>query len=68
MDIRYKLIYCCGRKLGQATSPRVATQQITDWLKKLGMPEYTERFVENQHNLNYGDTSAVPHGARVFSR
>jgi len=25
--------------------------------------EYTERFVENQHDLNYGDTSAVLHGA-----
>jgi hypothetical protein len=34
-------------------------QQIADWLKKLGMSEYTERFVENQHDLNYGDTSAI---------
>ena len=25
-----------------------AMQQIADWLKKLGMPEYSERFVEKQ--------------------
>ena len=24
-----------------------AMQQITDWLEKLGMPEYAERFAEN---------------------
>src|SRR5215469_16206268 len=66
MDIRYKL--SCGRKLGQATPSRAAMQQIADWFKKLGISEYTERFVENQHDLNYGDTTAVPHGARVFSQ
>jgi hypothetical protein len=34
-------------------------QQVADWLKKLGMSDYAERFVENQHDLNYGDTSAL---------
>ena len=57
MDIRYKLIYCCGRKLGQATPSRTAIQQADP---KLDMSEYTERFVENQHDLNYDDASAVP--------
>ena len=27
-------------------------QQITDWLKKLGMSEYTDRFVENRIDLS----------------
>ena len=27
-------------------------QQIADWLKKLGMSEYTERFVENRIDLS----------------
>ena len=27
-------------------------QQITDWLKKLGMSEYVQRFVENRIDLN----------------
>ena len=40
-------------------------QQIADWLKKLGMSEYTERFVENQHDLNYGDTSALTSGQKA---
>jgi SAM domain (Sterile alpha motif) len=26
-------------------------QQIADWLKKLGMSEYTDRFVENRIDL-----------------
>ena len=34
-------------------------QQVADWLKELGMSEYTERLVENQHDLNYGDTSTL---------
>jgi hypothetical protein len=29
-----------------------ATQQIADWLKKLGMSEYTDRFVENRIDLS----------------
>jgi len=29
-----------------------AMQQIADWLKKLGMSEYTERFVENHIDQN----------------
>jgi hypothetical protein len=27
-------------------------QQIADWLKKLGLPEYGERFVENRIDLS----------------
>jgi len=27
-------------------------QQIADWLKKLGMSEYTDRFVENRIDLS----------------
>jgi len=27
-------------------------QQIADWLKKLGMSEYTDRFVENRVDLS----------------
>jgi class 3 adenylate cyclase len=27
-------------------------QQITDWLKKLGMPEYAERFAENKIDIS----------------
>jgi class 3 adenylate cyclase len=46
--IRCKLRYCDGRKLSSADhGPLVAMQQIADWLKKLGMAEYTDRFVEN---------------------
>jgi hypothetical protein len=29
-----------------------AMQQIADWLKKLGMSEYTDRFVENRIDLS----------------
>src|SRR5215472_15336797 len=29
-----------------------ATQQIADWLKKLGMSEYTERFAANRIDLS----------------
>jgi SAM domain (Sterile alpha motif) len=32
-----------------------AMQQIADWLEKLGMPEYAERFAENDI-----DTSILP--------
>ena len=36
-------------KIGQATTrlSAVAMEQIADWLKKRGLSEYTERFVEN---------------------
>jgi hypothetical protein len=35
-----------------ASSPLVAAmQQIADWLKKLGMAEYAQRFVENRIDL-----------------
>jgi hypothetical protein len=27
-------------------------QQIADWLKKLGMSEYTDRFVENRIDIS----------------
>ena len=27
-------------------------QQIADWLEKLGMPEYTQRFAEKRHREN----------------
>ena len=67
-DILDTLFRRRGPKLRHDGTSVAAMQQIADWLKKLGMPEYTKRFVENQHNLNYGDTSAAPHGARVFSR
>jgi class 3 adenylate cyclase len=41
--------YCHDRDLGQAATRVLVTamQQIPDWLKKLGMSEYTESFVEN---------------------
>jgi class 3 adenylate cyclase len=46
--IRCKLRYCDGRKLSPADhGPLVAMQKIADWLKKLGMSEYAERFAEN---------------------
>ena len=40
--------------LGQATvGPlAVAMEQIVDWLKKLGMSEYAERFVENKIDIS----------------
>src|SRR5215472_7891994 len=47
---RYKLRSARVEKLGQATA--VAMQQIADWLKKLGMSEYTDRFVENRIDLS----------------
>jgi SAM domain (Sterile alpha motif) len=45
---------CSGRKFGHATTrPLVAAmQQIADWLKKLGMAEYTEGFAENRIDLS----------------
>jgi class 3 adenylate cyclase len=30
-------------------------QQVADWLKKLGMSEYTDRFVENRIDLSVKD-------------
>jgi len=41
-------------KIGLATTgPLVAAmQQIADWLKKLGMSEYAERFVENRIDIS----------------
>src|SRR6516225_4441420 len=51
--IRCKLRYCDGRKLSSADhGPLVAMQQIADWLKKLGMSEYIDRFVENRIDLS----------------
>src|SRR6516225_869716 len=51
--IRCKLRYCDGRKLSSADhGPLVAVQQIADWLKKLGMSEYINRFVENRIDLS----------------
>jgi class 3 adenylate cyclase len=50
---RCKLRYCDGRKLSSADhGPLVAMQQIADWLKKLGMSEYIDRFVENRIDLS----------------
>jgi hypothetical protein len=56
----HKLIYLLWSRTrsGYAFTGREATN--CRLAQKLGMSEYTERFVENQHNLNYGDTSAVP--------
>src|SRR4051794_9956232 len=40
-------------KLGRANNPReAAMQQVADWLKKLGMSEYAERFAENGVELS----------------
>jgi hypothetical protein len=39
-------LYCCGPKLGDDRTLVAAMQQIADWLKKLGMSEYAERFAE----------------------
>ena len=51
--IRCKLRYCDGRKLSSADhGPLVAMQQIADWLKKLGMSEYTERFAKNDIEID----------------
>src|SRR5215470_1187241 len=51
--IRCKLRYYHGRKLNSADhGPLVAMQQIADWLKTLGMSEYTDRFVENRIDLS----------------
>jgi class 3 adenylate cyclase len=48
--------YRHGQKFRQATTRRdrwrVAMQQIADWLEKLGMSEYTDRFVENRIDLS----------------
>jgi SAM domain (Sterile alpha motif) len=38
---------CCGGQNLPRADPVAAMRQIADWLKKLGMPEYTDRFVEN---------------------
>src|SRR6516164_1476166 len=51
--IRCNLRYSDGRKLSSADhGPLVAMQQIADWLKKLGMSEYAERFAENRIDLS----------------
>src|SRR5215472_18654681 len=51
--IRCKLRICDGRKLSPADhGPLVAMQQIADWLKKLGMSEYTERFAKNDIEID----------------
>src|SRR6516164_9010208 len=51
--IRCKLRYCDGRKLSSADhGPLVAMQQIADWLKKLGMSEYAERFANNDIEID----------------
>jgi hypothetical protein len=47
---QYKVRSARVERLGQATA--VAMQQIADWLKKLGMSEYTDRFVENRIDLS----------------
>src|SRR5215472_15282098 len=47
---RYKLRSARVEKLGQATA--VAMEQIADWLKKLGMSEYADRFVENRIDIS----------------
>jgi hypothetical protein len=41
-------------KIGQATTrlSAVAMEQIADWLKKRGLSEYTERFVENKIEMD----------------
>jgi DNA-directed RNA polymerase subunit N (RpoN/RPB10) len=43
---------CCRRpKLSHDRTLVAAMQQIADWLKKLGMDEYVQRFVENRVDL-----------------
>jgi class 3 adenylate cyclase/tetratricopeptide (TPR) repeat protein len=44
---------CCrGPELSHDWTLVAAMQQIADWLKKLGMSEYAERFVENRIDLS----------------
>jgi SAM domain (Sterile alpha motif) len=40
---------CRGGKVGQTTTglSAIAMEQIADWLRKLGLSEYTELFVKN---------------------
>ena len=44
----------CGRgpKLSYDQTLVTAMQQMADWLKKLGMAEYAQRFVENRVDLS----------------
>ena len=44
------------RSLGDNPRQRAAMQQIADWLEKLGMSEYAQRFADNDV-----DFSALPH-------
>src|SRR6516225_3683398 len=50
---------CAGvmvRSLGDDPRQRAAMQQIADWLEKLGMSEYAQRFAQNDV-----DISVLPH-------
>jgi SAM domain (Sterile alpha motif) len=42
---------CAGAKLGYDGTLMAAMQQIGDWLKKLGMSEYADRFAENDIDI-----------------
>jgi hypothetical protein len=44
------------RSLGEDLRQRAAVQQIAEWLEKLGMSEYAQRFAENDV-----DISVLPH-------
>jgi class 3 adenylate cyclase/tetratricopeptide (TPR) repeat protein len=44
-------LYCHGPKLGHDGTLVAAMQQIADWLQKLGMSEYVERFAENDIDM-----------------
>src|SRR6516165_8183173 len=43
---------CCGGLTGHDRTLVAAMQQIADWLKKLGMSECAERFVENKIDIS----------------
>jgi class 3 adenylate cyclase len=51
-DIFDKLCHRRGQKLRHDGTSVAAMQQIADWLKELGVPEYTERFVKNHIDLS----------------
>src|SRR6516162_2709265 len=40
------------RSLGDDPRQRAAMQQIADWLEKLGMSEYAQRFAENKIDVS----------------
>ena len=48
--VDFEGVLCCPKPLG------TAVPQLADWLEKLGMPEYGERFAENDI-----DASVLPH-------